>query len=328
MQPYPEKEDISGATTRVHKFRRAMPSIQLKRHIASLNGYRCAFPGCNLDLMIDKTAFIGQLAAIEAIAPGGPRYNLAANPKNIDSPENYLLLCPNHHTVIDRQPDLYTVGWLKQARDEHLKRIAETLNPPVKKALLDEAIEISISDAIDVWKLNQKNSSEEFWQKLFQQCPAVIAQVFPRSMFQFGSKCYVGGKTVKNSGGNLVDFIYASKFTSNVVLVEIKTPETKLLGKAYRGVHTVSEELTGSLIQVLNYRDQLLKEYYRLASGEESFAAFNPKCLIISGTIDSQIEGRGQMRSLELFRNSLSGVEIITYDELFQKAQDTLEIVK
>jgi hypothetical protein len=70
---------------------------------------------------------------------------------------------------------------------------------------LDEQVEISLEEAIGVCKLNRENSSEEFWQNLLQKSPAVLAQIFPQSMFQLGNKCYVGGKSISNSGGNLVD---------------------------------------------------------------------------------------------------------------------------
>jgi hypothetical protein len=150
-------------------------------------------------------------------------------------------------------------------------------------------------------------------------------------MFQLGNKCYVGGKLINNSGGNLVDFIYASRLTGNIALVEIKTPKTKLLGKKYRSnAYSVSEEMSGSFIQVLNYKDQLMKEYYKLSKGDEgsSFTAFNPKCLIVIGTLESELKDGNQYKSFELFRNSITNVEIVTYDELFQKAQDILDMVR
>ncbi|WP_196238085.1 Shedu immune nuclease family protein [Vreelandella sulfidaeris] len=178
---------------------------------------------------------------------------------------------------------------------------------------------------------NRQNASEEFWQNLFQKCPAVLSQVFPQSMFQLGSKCYVGGKSITNSGGNLVDFIYASRLTGNIVLVEIKTPKTKLLGKKYRAnSYSISEELTGAFVQILNYKDQLIKEYYKLSANEDGngFSAFNPKCLVIAGTLESELQEGIQYKSFELFRNCSSNVEMLTYDELFQKSRDILDMVK
>lgn len=314
------------------KSRRVL-TARVKRLVATLSGFRCSFPDCDQNLMLNGSSFIGEISSIEAIHPHGPRHNPSKYGDELLEIENYLLLCPNHHAIIDRQPEVYSTEWLKKAREDHLVRVSEILSASkdVVEVKLDEQVEISLEEAIGVWKLNRENSSEEFWQNLLQKCPAVLAQIFPQSMFQLGNKCYVGGKSISNSGGNLVDFIYASRLTGNVALVEIKTPKTKLLGKRYRSnAYSISEELSGSFVQVLNYKDQLMKEYYKLSEGSQggSFSAFNPKCLIVIGTLESELKDGNQYKSFELFRNSMTNVEIVTYDELFQKAQDILDMVK
>ena len=45
---------------------------------------------------------------------------------------------------------------------------------------------------------------------------------------------FVGGKIVKNVDGKIVDYLYRNDLTKNVALIEIKTPETKLLENEYR----------------------------------------------------------------------------------------------
>ncbi len=306
-------------------------SAKIKKEVATLSGYKCSFPSCEQNLLIDGESFIGQIAAIEAVNSFGPRHNSSRKQADLFGIDNYLLLCPNHHVIVDRKPEVYTVEWLRKAREDHLEKIASILSSSNEPATikLDDQVEISLEQAIDAWQDNCENSSEEFWQVLFQKCPAILSQIFPQSMFQLGSKCYVGGKSINNSGGNIVDFIYASKLTGNVVLVEIKTPKTKLLGKKYRNnVYSISEDLSGSVIQALNYKDQLMKEYYKLSENDNDFNAFNPKCLVIAGNLGSQLKNRTQYKSFELFRNCTTNVEVITYDELFQRSQDILDIVK
>lgn len=323
--------EIGPRTVEIKK--RRILTASVKRQVAILSGYRCSFPGCDQNLMLDGSSFIGEISSIEAVHSHGPRHNPSKNGDKLLEIDNYLLLCPNHHAIIDRQPEIYSTVWLKKAREDHLNKVSEILSASkfVEEIKLDEQVEVSLEEAIGVWKVNRENSSEEFWQNLLQKCPAVLSQVFPQSMFQLGNKCYVGGKLINNSGGNLVDFIYASRLTGNIALVEIKTPKTKLLGKKYRSnAYSVSEEMSGSFIQVLNYKDQLMKEYYKLSKGDEgsSFTAFNPKCLIVIGTLESELKDGNQYKSFELFRNSITNVEIVTYDELFQKAQDILDMVR
>jgi hypothetical protein len=49
--------------------------------------------------------------------------------------------------------------------------------------------------------------------------------------------------------------------------------------------------------------------------------------LVIVGSIEAEMDNPIKLKSLELFRNSLSGVQVITYDELFEKAKNVIELV-
>ncbi|MGF1899321.1 DUF4263 domain-containing protein [Vibrio alginolyticus] len=303
--------------------KRRTPTQKMKQKLMALSGYKCAFPGCGENLTTETGNIIGQIASIESMSPGAPRFNPAKSSSELLDADNYILLCPNHHYLIDKEPEKYSIDWLKAAREQHLKNITKLLSQPESEHKATTSI--SLSKALDEWEREQENSSEEFWQRLFESCPPLISQAFPKSMYQLGSKCFVGGKSWTNTGGNLVDFIYLNKLTGNIVLVEIKTPKTKLLGKKYRNnAYSISEELSGSVVQVLNYKEQLMKELYQLK--DDTFNAFNPKCLVIAGSLESEFNNETQYKSFELFRNNSAGVEILTYDELFQKSKDTLAI--
>lgn len=143
-------------------------------------------------------------------------------------------------------------------------------------------------------------------------------------------KAYVGGKGVENKGGNILDFLCANHLTTNVALVEIKTPKTKLLGSQYRGdIFNVSSEVSGAMIQVSNYRDSLCKEYDHLVNASGTYyEVFSPKCMVILGNAKSELTTKRQRKSLELFRNGLKDVEIITFDELFGKVEMLLNLLE
>jgi hypothetical protein len=305
---------------------------QVRRVVAELNSYQCSFPRCTQELLIDGT-FIGEVASIEALQSSGPRYNERTDISFLTSEENHLLLCPNHHRIVDGQPSVYTTQWLKKARVDHLSKVRAALSEKnsLEKFKIPQDVELSLSGALDIWNKASHNETEEFWQQLFHRCPAVIAQLFPRSMVQFGSKCYVGGKSVQNDKGNLVDFVYANPATNNVVLIEIKTPATPLIGKHYRkNAFAMSDELSGSIVQVLNYRDSLIKEYYSLgkADHDSPFNVFSPKCVVIVGNVQKELVTPLQRRSFELFRGELAGTEIVGYDELFEKIECVLDVAK
>lgn len=179
---------------------------------------------------------------------------------------------------------------------------------------------------------NMENSSEEYWQtSILETYPWIISQLFSTPCVLFDSKAYVGGKSIKNKHGNVVDFLYQNKMTKNVALVEIKTPCTKLLGRQYRGrSFTISYELSGAINQVLSYRQSLIAESSSLrVDSSDAFEAFSPNCIVIAGNtcefdkLDAS-KRRDAIGSFENFRNALNGITVVTYDELLQKVADLL----
>ena len=187
--------------------------------------------------------------------------------------------------------------------------------------------------AIKFWDANKSNDKEELWQKFLKNNSWVISQVFSYPAVLFQDKAYVGGKCLANEGGNVVDFIYQNHLTKNIALVEIKTPLQKLLGSVYRGssqknqVYSISSELAGAASQILNYKDTLQKEFYKLVSDEKDCDLFNPKGILIIGNLEAENFDKSQMRSFELFRNNSKDIEVITFDELFGKIKLLLELL-
>ena len=101
----------------------------------------------------------------------------------------------------------------------------------------------------------------------------------------YEAQAYVGGKTIDNHNGSVLDFLYQNRLTKNVVLVEIKTPVTRLLGGKYRvRSYSISDELSGAIAQVLSYRQTLLNEFSQLyVESRGGFEASPPQCVVIIG---------------------------------------------
>jgi hypothetical protein len=298
------------------------------RQILSIRAaYRCSFPGCNIELSGSSGRSFLEICHIEAISQGGSRHNADRSGREFDL-ENLIVLCPNHHRLIDADRIMYTAEWLRKAKRDHEASVAASAEPESNKTALAQR-RTSFHESLRVWKDNVANGNEEFWHRLFVGNPKLLAQAMPNCVIKIGDKCYVGGKLVSNSGGKLTDFIYATKSTKNVVLVEIKTPVMPLLGAEYRaGVHAISEHLTGSIVQVLAYRDAFLKHFHVLTASEEGdeLRALDPICFVLAGNLTSQIRAAAQRDSFELFRAN-SGVIIITYDELFAKIEALVEML-
>lgn len=204
---------------------------------------------------------------------------------------------------------------LMELQDENLQHLTTTLN--IEK----------LQRVATLMEENLANNSEEFWQTtVFQENQWVLAQVFACPCTIFSDKAYVGGKGIDNCGGNLCDFIYQNRLSQNVALIEIKTPCTDIIGRSYRGTYSFSHELSGAVNQVLNYRDNFTKSYYALCHRYASqFEVLSPKCVVVIGKLESM--DSTQIAAFENFRNSLNNVQILTFDELYQRVVDLIAVL-
>lgn len=67
------------------------------------------------------------MAHIEGENPGAARYNANMTDEERNNYQNLILLCPTHHTIIDKDESEYTVGKLKQIKKDHEKWIQDSL---------------------------------------------------------------------------------------------------------------------------------------------------------------------------------------------------------
>jgi len=284
------------------------------------SGNMCAFPGCKNNLITPDGRLLGEICTIKSITASGPRGSAVADFSEYYSEKNLIYLCPTHHRLVDIEPEIYTVDFLLNIKLKHEKKISSP-----GTVILGNKIEIpedlSLAEILDFWSKNQHQSSEEFWQVFFSNHPQIISLLFPNPIIKIGEKTYLGGKDIDNRGGNIADFIYQNAIAKSIVIVEIKTPVTPLLGQQYRGnVYAMSKDLSGGIVQVLNYKLEIQRDYHRLAyESKKDFEVIEPMCLLICGNLNDEILDGKQMRSFELFRNSLNNLIVLTYDELFEK---------
>jgi hypothetical protein len=197
---------------------------------------------------------------------------------------------------------------------------------PMFTALIGVA---AVKNAVQYWKQNQANDSEEFWQTSLAERSYVLNQVFAHPVIVIKTKAYVGGKQLDNKGGKEVDFLLATESTSAVLLVEIKTPQTRLLGSEYRNdVYPLSSELTSSIAQVLRYRQSLMRRFDSITAELSSRLTLGePRCVVIAGNSAELAEQR-MKENFELQRERMQGVTIFTYDELFLRLERLVALLE
>jgi len=95
------------------------------------SGNRCAFPGFPSMLTVqeseDSTVILSNVAHIVAQREDGPRGKFALPLNRRDEEGNLMLLCPEHHKIIDNKPQLYTVERLRGMKEDHEKLVQTAL---------------------------------------------------------------------------------------------------------------------------------------------------------------------------------------------------------
>ena len=63
--------------------------------------------------------YLGDTAHIAAVKAGGPRYDEHLSTEQIRKIENLMLLCPNHHDIIDNSPEIFSTENLQKMKKDH-----------------------------------------------------------------------------------------------------------------------------------------------------------------------------------------------------------------
>ena len=195
------------------------------------------------------------------------------------------------------------------------------------KEHMEEVVWMGVSakrlvDIIQTWDSNKSNGDEGFWQLTLNQNTYALSQIFAVPLLFIKNEAYVGGMNIDRHDAKLVDYLFAMESSKDSVLIEIKTPITKLLGTKYRGTYRPSAELSGALMQALDYRRTILEDIASVTRGSShEIKAFNPKCAIIIGNGKAELNTEDKRRAFEAYRSNSINVEIITYDELFRKLE-------
>ena len=95
---------------------------------------RCSHPSCRKQLIKDGSSagedvLVGEVAHIVAQSASGPRGKQDPPGGTRDGLANLILLCPEHHTTVDRQPAKFPVAKLVQWKTDHEDWVVNKLSP-------------------------------------------------------------------------------------------------------------------------------------------------------------------------------------------------------
>ena len=163
--------------------------------------------------------------------------------------------------------------------------------------------------------------AERAWQRLFEANPFILTMAFGYPIVDIQSSATVGNVALDGGGAKIVDFLKSNPTTLNAAIVEIKKPQSELLGGQYRsGVRKPSAELIATVVQVLDQRHTLMTNLASvlMASRRQDLRTYSVDCVVVMGKTPAD----GDVASFELMRTQFKDVRIITYDELLIRLED------
>lgn len=174
---------------------------------------------------------------------------------------------------------------------------------------------------------------ESYWQQFFERNTWIFGYGLKyQFLHTIQAQPHYGGTAMTGRGSERGDYLTAScgdiRFT---VLVEIKKPDTELLcDRQYRnGVHAPSDELAGAVSQVqVNCRrwesEGAKAEQNAEHLRDEGIFTVSPKGILVIGCTD-ELTDADRRNSFELLRRNITNPEILTFDELHQRARYIVE---
>lgn len=195
--------------SQVHRSRHRMPFGALRVALQNLRN-RCGYPDCEVSDPLE-------VVAISSLVPGGPRFESTLFDEQRFSLDNFLLMCPNHHVVVDRDSSTCSIEWMHCTRRAWVEGGSELVHPttPPPSCFLsyawenDEHIQwvgrlasdlrsqMGVAVLLDSWALRPGDSITQFMENAVEDSDFVAMVLTPsyarRVKTREGGVGYEGG---------------------------------------------------------------------------------------------------------------------------------------
>lgn len=248
-------------------------------------------------------------------------------------PEDVSLMYAQHKDtfaeVLSRDPEgLAMATYLR--RRASLERFEKLLNEP-------EALTEALAEAKGE---GRSLGEEQIWQEFFEANRWIfglgLSLQFQASWDPARLEQTTVGSRIAHAGKRPDALLRSLGALSTLSLAEIKKPSSALLKSVqYRkGVWAAGEEVSGGVAQCQTTVDETVRESERLlrrvdvegfSTGEETLVC-RPRSVLVIGTLSQFKSSDGHLNvgmheSFERFRRSLRDPEIVTFDELYERAR-------
>jgi hypothetical protein len=191
-------------------------------------------------------------------------------------------------------------------------------------------------DYLEVYKAAEGISTpqeEKVWQYFFQKNPWIFGFGLDyRYLSILQAEGHIASADLSGQDAPVVDFLMGC--TNFTVLVELKKPSTPLFKNNQNRANSwrLSSDFTDAVSQILEQKAswQIKAEVnanknFNVAGELLRQRTLDPKCILITSTnaafSGTEKEREIKLRTFELFRRDTRNIEIVTYDELYDRAQ-------
>lgn len=194
-------------------------------------------------------------------------------------------------------------------------------------------------------KLGENKRNEDVWQVFFENNPWIFGYglqlVSCEGLDDRKLEQTVVGNDIFGGSGKRIDALLKTKGNiSKVLFCEIKTHLPNLLIEEYNrpGVFVPAKELRGAVAQIQKTIHKttltITNNFHRhiTENGDptgEEILFVKPRGIVVIGRLDDFKTDKGinfeKLSSFELYRQQVNGIEIITFDELYERVKFIVE---
>ncbi|MXX23840.1 MAG: hypothetical protein F4Z82_00130 [Caldilineaceae bacterium SB0668_bin_21] len=128
------------------EYRMSIPQRE-KNILFAKSGNRCAFHNCEMPVIADEgdeSKPLAEMAHMIAYADDGPRADPALPKEEKNKASNLILLCPTHHSLVDKFECQYNIHVLREMKLQHERKFSQSPHSSKPPKLVTESLHASI----------------------------------------------------------------------------------------------------------------------------------------------------------------------------------------
>ncbi len=269
--------------------------------------------------------------------------------RGVEYGENtYAVVDPRQVIITDSNKSQYIEKLLSKGYSESFWEELVKQDPDLATRLSMARVQIVRSNALSIFESNLKKENFEEYKKAIEKSSSkdeIVWQMFFKEnfwIFGYGldyrfnlilqKEFHASDTDADGSDGVIGDYLLGDKkFTT---FVELKLPDTPLFGnsKNRSGCWQLSDQLCEAISQLLEQKAsgeikiETNKSLYNQDGTLITQRAYNSKVILVIGSWSEIINDEPKTKELkektfELYRRELKNIEIVTYDELLDRAK-------